>query len=140
MSAAYLAAAMPDSILLHVLVPRAATCCATKSVAQSPACMRIASLCHIILSRAYRRHHKHITQHCKRRQMQWHCVRSVWGTACLAASHYLPDGCVRTRESMRCVHSALASCDLAKLECTSRQRLPVLIALSTCKLSGRFGS
>ena len=54
MSAAYLAAATPDSILLHVLVPRAATCCATKSFAQSRACLRIASLCHTILSRAYR--------------------------------------------------------------------------------------
>lgn len=63
------------------------------------------------------------------------CSGTVPLCEAMQASHYLPDGCVRTQESMHCAHLALPGCDPAKLEDTSRQELPVLTALSTCKVS-----
>lgn len=56
MSAIYLTAAMPDSSMLHQFT---STCCATEPHTQSLACLRIASICHSVLSRACKQPYAH---------------------------------------------------------------------------------
>lgn len=56
MSAFYLITAMSDSDVLH---QSTTTCCAKESCIQSPACLRIASICHSVLSHAYRQPYAH---------------------------------------------------------------------------------